>query len=625
MKHLYFALSILICSHINLNAQNLNSDENKLKPTLSEVPASRFNQIDSQLSHRQTVWNESFSNGLNSSNGLWTVEGSDGNIWQYTDFVAEGCWSASGDAAVNFTTKNNGFMIFHADEMNCINPNPNPPLYEANSYQGALVSPAIDLSDVAAVLVSFEHRFRYCCDSDFSLNFSVSIDGGDNWTDYDITAETPFNEYNENIITEINISQIAANQNNVQFKYTWNVNNSASHYFWAIDDINVEVPGDNDISLIDVKYQQFDPDIDVDFTNVKHSIYHVSQVRPLSLQGVVVNKGATDQSNVQMSVEISTPDEVLYLNSPPQQIAVGDTGTFEIPYTPSGSIGTYNIVYSIEVESGDENPLDNFDALQFEMNDSFMARDDRSRSGGFNNYVSDLRTGLGYTMTEDATIYGIAVAIDNSSDIGAAFSAQLLNMNFNIIRQTETYTVEADMLNGPGEQKMVQLAFEAPYQVSAGQSLIPTFVFGGGDEHANVSLSGFCPDFTCRVWGEIALSGQECTPCFYNSVPMVRLIFAENVGIFDKDYPENVRLAQNVPNPAHDLTTLSIESKSHISNASLEIMDMAGKRVYYKQLHHLQPGTHTEVIDIKPFVPGIYLYSIKAPNLLQTKKMVVIK
>lgn len=624
MRKVYSLLVACLLLGSTLSAQVLQQNHERLTEGLTEArPEGTI--LPHYGNDREVLWTEDFADGLDSENGTWTTEGPNGDIWLYTDTVFAGCWSGSGDDAVTFTSRDNGFMIFHADYENCNDNTIDPPIFDETVFTGSLISPSIDLTDADAVLVSFEQRFRYCCAADFELRFSVSTDGGDSWTGYDVTGGTPVNDYNTEILTSLNISQVAANASDVLMRFEWNATQTASHYFWAIDDITVEIPVENDMKLVDFNYQQFDPQTAIDYTDVKYTIYHVDQIRPLNLQGFAVNNGASEQTGVVMSATINTPVEMLNFNSDPQSIAVGDTGVFEIPYTPSGEPGTYEIIYSISQDNADENPDDNADTLSFVVDENFMARDERSRDGVFSNYVDDLRTGLMYTLTEEATVYGIAVGVDNTSDVGTFFNAQLLNEDFDFLTETEFAIVEESMFTDDDQENLTQLVLEAPYSAAVGETIVPAFVFFGGEEVANISLSGFCPDFSCYVWMVASSNGQECDPCYYNSLPMVRPILAETVSLQDIEALNGVTLGQNVPNPARDYTIVVFEFDRAAEDVSLEIHDLSGRQIQRLEWNNLPAGQHTEIIDTQDLDAGVYVYSLTANGQRQSKRMTVVR
>jgi hypothetical protein len=622
MKKVYTAL-VALCFAGNIQAQQLPSVP-RLASDLVDLPSERIQAVQKNT-NRTLLWSEDFANGFNSSNGLWTTEGANSNIWDHVTSVDSACFSTFGDPAVNFTTKANGFMIFHSDSANCINSSTSPPVFNQTLNEGQLISPPIDLSDQPAVLVSFEHRFRHCCATAFQVWFSVSADGGATWQDYNVTGDTPVNLYNSNINPSINISQVAANQSDVRFKFTWNATNSSSHYFWAIDDIAVEIPVDNDMSLVDFNYQQWDLNTAIDYADLKHTIYHMDQVRPLNIQAFATNKGGQEQTGVILNAAISTPAGIVNLSSSAQNIAVGDTGVFEIPWTPAGDLGNYVINLEITQNEEEQSPEDNVGSVSILVDDILMARDDRARSGAFTNYVDELRAALGYTFTSEATVYAIDVALDNSSDIGTFFNTQLLDIDLNFLVESETANVEQSMLNVTGEENFARLILELPYTGITGESVFPAFVHFGGADEANIALSGFCPDQTCFVWATIESNGQECQPCFFNTQPMIRPVLAFTSSIEGTTFQHGIRLGQNVPNPARDYTIIAIELEQTTPDVRIEIRDMSGRLVQQKLLGTLVAGEHTEILDTASLTAGVYLYTLYTPNDRQTKRMSIVK
>lgn len=622
MKKFYATLFILGLFG-SFQAQELHNFP-RLEADLYDLRAERTDPMP-YSGQREILWTEDFSNGFNSDNGQWTTEGSQADIWDHVFAVDSACFSRFGDPAVNFTTKANGFMIFHSDSANCVNSDVDPPIFNQTQYQGELISPSLDLSAQSAVLVSFEHRFRHCCNTAFQVWFSVSTDGGDTWTNFNVTGDTPVNDYNSNQNPSLNISQIAAFESDVRFKFSWNATNSSSHYFWALDDITVEVPVDHDMALVDFNYQQWDMATSINYADLKHTIYHESQVRPLNIQGFAANKGAMDQTGVVMNASIDTPDGIINLSSAAQNVAVGDTGVFEIPWTPTGDLGEYTINLEITQDDEDEVPLDNMGSVSILVDDVVMARDDRARGGAFTNYVDELSAALAYTFTEDAVIYAIDIALDASSDLGTFFTAQLLDDNLDFLLEAEVIEINENMLNETGDENFARLNLEFPYSAFSGESVFPQFVHFGGVEEANIALSGFCPDQTCFVWATIESNGQDCSPCFFNTQPMIRPVLANTTSLENSEMHEGIRLGQNVPNPARDYTVIAIESEHLAENARIEIRDLNGRLIHQELLGHLTPGEHTQIIDTSGIPAGLYLYTLSTTNQRQTKRMTVVR
>ncbi len=623
MRNYYLAFLGLLIACVEANGQSLVTAP-PLQNDLTEQPAPRMTTRQ-QIGNRVLLWSEDFSSGFDSPNGTWTTVGANADVWRLTSAVDSACYSGTGDEAVDFTTRENGFMIFNGDSVNCVDPVPDPPVITQTSLEGELISPALDFTDESAILVTFEQRFRHCCGAAFELLFSVSVDGGDTWEDYDISGDTPVNLFNENTTVSLNISPVAANQSEVYFKFTWNAANSSSHYFWALDDILVEIPVDVDVALNDVNYQQWDVDTSLDYADLKHTIFKDTQVRPLNLQATAVNNGASIQEGVFLNATINTPAGPLSLNSNPQNIGIGETGVFEIPYMPASDLGTYTIIYQMVTESPDENPMNNSDTLSFDVDDVYLARDDRSRSGVFSNYVDDLRAALAYTLTADDIVYGISVALDNSSDIGTFFNAQLLNVDLDFLAETETTIVDEMMLNATGDENFASLILEAPYMAVENETLFPGFVHFGGADEANIALSGFCPDQTCFVWASIESNGQECDPCFFNTKPMIRLELGFVNSIKGTETINGVRLGQNVPNPAKDYTIVGFELNQSTADVRFEVYDLGGRLINQINVGNLPAGEHTEILDTSAMNPGVYLYTLIAGKNRQTKRMTVVR
>jgi hypothetical protein len=178
------------------------------------------------------IWTEDFANGFNSTNGTWTQGGTD-QIWKHSFFTTSGEWS-TGTPQFLGTTAPNGFMLFDADSVNfLVSPN-------YVDRDGELISPSIDLSSEASVLLEFEHNFRYCCNTGVGLlNAGVSNDGGISWTEYDVVNGVAVNAASANPeIASIDISAVAANQANVMLRFRWGAAGE-SHYYWIVDDINL--------------------------------------------------------------------------------------------------------------------------------------------------------------------------------------------------------------------------------------------------------------------------------------------------------------------------------------------------------------------------------------------------
>ena len=105
---------------------------------------------------------------------------------------------------------------------------------------------------------------------------------------------------------------------------------------------------------------------------------------------------------------------------------------------------------------------------------------------------------------------------------------------------------------------------------------------------------------------------------------MVRIAFAEDVSLFEVSINDKVSLGQNVPNPAHNISTIAYELVSS-ENVQFEVYDLTGKIVMTINEGSRPAGVNSIVLNTEDLNSGIYYYSIIIDGDRLTKKMVVTK
>lgn len=84
-------------------------------------------------------------------------------------------------------------------------------------------------------------------------------------------------------------------------------------------------------------------------------------------------------------------------------------------------------------------------------------------------------------------------------------------------------------------------------------------------------------------------------------------------------------LAQNYPNPAGTATTIEFELKSQVE-AELTVYDVTGRKVEtVVESEELSAGKHSYNFNTERLPNGIYYYSLRAGELIETRKMVVLR
>jgi len=88
--------------------------------------------------------------------------------------------------------------------------------------------------------------------------------------------------------------------------------------------------------------------------------------------------------------------------------------------------------------------------------------------------------------------------------------------------------------------------------------------------------------------------------------------------------PRAFALEQNYPNPFNAQTTIRF-ALPEASDVSLSVYDVTGREVATLVNQRLSAGEHRATIDASALSSGVYFYRLEAGNLVETKKMVLLK
>lgn len=92
----------------------------------------------------------------------------------------------------------------------------------------------------------------------------------------------------------------------------------------------------------------------------------------------------------------------------------------------------------------------------------------------------------------------------------------------------------------------------------------------------------------------------------------------------DLAYPNNYELKQNYPNPFNPSTTISY-SIPNDGQVTLSIYDVLGNEVAFLVNENKTAGNYSYNFDASQLTSGIYFYTIKSGQFIETKKMLLIK
>lgn len=101
------------------------------------------------------------------------------------------------------------------------------------------------------------------------------------------------------------------------------------------------------------------------------------------------------------------------------------------------------------------------------------------------------------------------------------------------------------------------------------------------------------------------------------------VIDASSSSVADNTFFEGLKMSQNMPNPALEVTTVQFELESHTNYLNFEVFNAAGKKVYAESQSELNAGLHNISFDVSDFASGAYYYSIQTSTGRITKKMLV--
>lgn len=629
------------------------------------------------------LFQETFSNGFDGSNGngAWTVEdNANDSLWAwvmpggqgvYADGNATGTAHPGGEFSTNIgalasTTASDGWMIFDCDFYNT-------PI--ATGYQdteGALVSPNLDFTDNASVIVSWESYFRYCCFpyAPVYLEVGTTEDGVTSWTTFDAHGsfiESANSASANPLPVSMDVSCVAANMDSVNLRFAYRqapeTGTAYSHYYWGIDDVLVT---SNDV-VNDIEITQV-TNGDV-FSVWEYRLTPLEQAIASANGGMVAgvmyrNVGTENQTNVEVLVEVldaggavvnSTTaliDTVYtFANASTCPANTQDTLYVNTNWEPS-VVGDYGLRITMTSEQEDASPANNVLAKDVLYTDDIYGHDDVSvldaelrprESDDITDFFDPTGYGSFFTCPNPGSVaYGVAVRFGPNSGLTIAGDEDDLEF------ETRLYTLD-------GSAGITDSPFDAAYWVydvawsnPAGTSEIETYLefddpidletweIGiGGNYYFAAVMDEFGSATELTVLAQANSDSDNSTGNFnqtgagdfvwftsQTATPAVRLITSEREAIELLAANHGIRLEQNMPNPALGTTTIRFElGQSH--DVELEVRDAMGRLVTSNDMGTLGAGSHTWDLNLSGWASGMYTYTLKADGLRTTKKLTV--
>ena len=113
-----------------------------------------------------------------------------------------------------------------------------------------------------------------------------------------------------------------------------------------------------------------------------------------------------------------------------------------------------------------------------------------------------------------------------------------------------------------------------------------------------------------HTFTSVGVNDYQCDPHSFNMFGTITVVAEGTLGINDF----SIEAFSILPNPGKDL--VKIEFPKSITEASIEIFDVLGTRIYYGQ------NTLNTLIDVSTWSNGLYLIKATSQNQIKTKRLI---
>ena len=669
MKNFSFlGMALLASTFVNAQSSLQVETKQKLqKVNRLGVPT----QVNQSVNRGAPIFYEDFANGLtgNSGFGAWTTSGADANIWMH-DFDGPNGDLSDPSLIIDSETAANGFMMFDA---NLSNPGAGGGAPVVNR-SGSLISPIIDLSGETGVTLSFEQAYAYCCSAAHQLNIEVSIDGGATYPNvFQINEGVEANVDTRGIYT-VNLSSVAAGQDEVVLKFTWGAG-TASHYYWQLDDITLDTPPENDLEMISVWTAQVFEESTVVGYEYRQTPIGLAESRELT--GMIRNNGSISK-DVYMEVTISSNsgDVTLDNSEVPMTLAPNETGTLNITFDPAvWEVSNYSVSYTaraVGVELADDfTPMNNTLTKDFDITNNTWAPHQRNYGGNslFGNFIDVDDDGIRditpvsfyneFLVFEDITAYAIGMAFADAgvadTEVGAAVtwgiypldgSGDDIDRNNPLVEGQNLEVIDNSPVNvglydsDINTERTVKNFNKLEFDSGSGEfTVVNTSAILTGDVlgisyFAGVNLPADAivfirinnddnDDNTSLGYGDLGSSGVALYTMPSHNI--IELYTHENATALNEqanDRP-SFYLSNNRPNPFNGETKVTYQLNKGANNVVFEVFDITGKQVLVENMGNQSAGQYNIILDGANFTSGLYYYSLTVNGERLSRKMVI--
>lgn len=605
-----FTLSLLFTLLIAINySQHTFSFQQEIIDDCHTTEMDDHLTTNHQLKTGDTIWSEDFGNGFPSG---WTIQDLSGICpWVWSN---DGSWGyfntnngTSAGTGINSSTASNGFLICDTDSAN--NTNYGQPSGSNYQYlESYFTTNSIDLSGYPAVVLEFQQFFRYNNGIDMKVMVSTN---NVTWTTYTVQGNSSNNTASDNPeIIKLNISAVAGNQPNVYIKIGWN----ARVYYWMIDDMKILEADPNDLALKTTYFETL---------GLPYYMIPTTQLTDINFSATTINNGANDQTGSKLSIDINSTNVGA---SDSTTIASGGSDSLYLNqgYTPSSSVGSYTLKWTVSSDSIDDTPMDNSKTIDIEVTDYIYARDNNIKDGNRYNSGDPYEVGSLFDIITTQDIYGVDFVVDDASEPGAIvygviYSIDAASGDFIFETNTDDYSLTSNDINN---ELTITLPFFSSMQLTAGKTyliMVGAYGDGGSTNDLVVRTAGVSPPQTSFKY-----DGADLTWYYTTKTPMVRMNFDPSIGnnAINEINTASFQLMQNSPNPANNETSIRF-NLNRKGICHFELSTVSGKIIYSQNLGIQSAGLNNIHLNTSKLSKGIYFYTLAVENTKQTKKLII--
>ena len=526
-----------------------------------------------------------------------------------------------------------------------------------DNVNNAVVFPTFDCSEHSSVIVSYETSFQ-SYSTTAGMEMLISNDAGVHWATYNVGFGCGHKQRPNSIgpgdmtVFEANISDVAAGMSEVVIKINWS---ETWIYFWLIDDFKLSEAFDNDLRM-EFFTMEWEDGNDGTIESYSHNlpISQLSEFGALTnFEAAVNNFGEMDQYGVHLNVDIAKNSQSVWNQSTGSDylpVLLLDTVMLEESFTPPAEFGHYKVTWDIIQEETEQSPENDMGEAFFNITDSIYSRGDDTPEESFvwgldaygdegvpneQHFVGNIYPIYGDTEVEGISAFVTGGLADGEIEFRMAMYwlppadeeddtpvewlvSEIVTLDSSMHNTWVTLPLEKDGESEflyAGDTYYVGVEYWNWHTENIPYKRLLNFAIGA-DRSVKIN------DPSSIVRGNIDTDfGQGITA---GSILMVRMLLNDHSNATDGvDLNTSMSsLEQNYPNPVTGSTEIVYEL-ANSSDVIIEVTDMTGRTILQFNEGNMPAGRHSMQVNTESLEAGVYFYTLKAGNFVDTKRMIV--